>query len=285
VKVRAVSRLRQALVTLLPLLWACGSGEPPRELRLELPGTLTSREPAVVHVRAIAQDGTARATKGDLAFQVAPPELASVSPRGVLVCTRSGEGHVSLTYLGVTGRTKLSCKLAAKLEAPDKLELDLSSGPRDPQVKVLDAAGQELDLPFTITSDRGSVVQAQSGKLVPGRVGNAKLTVRAGQLSKSIDVEVARTLAPEVLPVDQNRRISYSLDAGKYRLSIVLPAPQPVKVDWLGAPYCQYRGDKAEHVVDCTLQSKGSVSFDNPAFLLRGEKTPSIEGITLREVP
>ena len=45
------------------------------------------------------------------------------------------------------------------------------------------------------------------------------------------------------------------------------------------------RGDAAEHHVDCTLQNKGSVSFDNPAFLLRGDKTPSVEGVTLREVP
>jgi hypothetical protein len=58
-----------------------------------------------------------------------------------------------------------------------------------------------------------------------------------------------------------------------------------VKVDWLGAPYCAYRGDAAEHHVDCTLQSRGSVSFDNPAFLSRGDKTPSVEGVTLQEVP
>jgi hypothetical protein len=94
-----------------------------------------------------------------------------------------------------------------------------------------------------------------------------------------------RTLRPEVLPVDQNRRISYSLDAGKYRLSIALPSPHPVRVEWLGAPYCAYRGTGTEHHVDCTLQGKGSVSFDNPAFLLRGDKTPSIDGVTLHEVP
>jgi hypothetical protein len=27
------------------------------------------------------------------------------------------------------------------------------------------------------------------------------------------------------------------------------------------------------------------VSFDNPAFLLRGDKTPSVDGVTLQEVP
>jgi len=87
------------------------------------------------------------------------------------------------------------------------------------------------------------------------------------------------------LPVAQNRRISYSVDAGKYRLSITLPSPHKVSVDWLGAPYCAYRGDGSQHTVDCTMQHHGSVSFDNPAFLLRGDKTPSVEGVTLREVP
>ena len=266
-------------------LLACGKLETPRELRLEVPDVITSKEPVVVHARAFGQDGVAHAPSGDLAYQVAPAELARVDKRGVLTCERSGEGIVSLTISGVTGKAKLACKLAARLEAPEKLSLDVATGETDAPVKVLDAAGKELDLPVSITSDRGGVVQPRAGRVVPLSVGTAKLTVRAGQLSRHVDVEVVRTLKPEVLPVDQNRRISYSLDAGKYRLSIVLPSPHAVKVDWLGAPYCQYRGDKAEHVVDCTMQSKGSVSFDNPAFLLRGEKSPSIEGVTLREVP
>ena len=186
---------------------------------------------------------------------------------------------------GVEGRAKFSCKLAARLEGPDKLTIDASSGETEIPVKVLDAAGQVLDLPLTVTSDLGSVVQARSGRLVPGTVGQAKLTARAGALSKEIGVEVVRTLKPELVPIDQNRRIYYSLDRGKYRLSLTLPTPQQVKVDWVGAPYCAYRGGGSEHRADCTLQSKGGVSFDNPAFLLRGDTTPSLDGVTLREVP
>ena len=273
-----------AMMSLLTLL-GCGKLEAPRELRLEVPEVITSKDPVIVHARAFGPDGVAYAPSGDLAFQVAPPELASVDKRGVLTCQRSGQGSVSLTISGVAAKAKLACKLATRLEAPAKLSLDVAAGEADPRVKVLDAAGQELDLPVSITSDRGSIVQPRAGRLVPLAVGTAKLTVRAGPLSQSIEAEVVRTLKPEVLPVDGNRRISYSLDAGKYRLSIVLPSAHPVRVDWLGAPYCQYRGDRAEHVVDCTLQNKGSVSFDNPAFLLRGELTPSVEGVTLREVP
>lgn len=277
--------IRRAIGLSVMALCGCGKLETPRELRLETPDVITSKDPIVVQARAFGQDGVAHAPSGDLAFQVSPPDLASVDKRGVLICQKSGDGSVSLTISGVMGKAKLACKLVSRLEVPEKLVLDVASGEADPQVRVLDAAGKELDLPISITSDRGAVVQPRAGRLLPLSVGNAKLTARAGQLSRPIEVEVVRTLKPEVLPVDQNRRISYSLDAGKYRLSITLPSPHAVKVDWLGAPYCQYRGDKAEHVVDCTMQSKGSVSFDNPAFLLRGEKTPSIEGVTLREVP
>jgi len=263
----------------------CSKGEPPRELRLEVPDVITSKEPVLLLARAIQQDGTARDPGGELDFKVTPPDLATLGKRGMLSCNRSGEGSIALQVLGVSARAVFACKLAARLDAPAKLTLDAAAGEVPLKVTVLDAASKELDLPVSVTSDRGNVVSSRAGNLVPGAVGTAKLTARAGSLSKQIDVEVVRTLKPEVLPVDQNRRISYSLDAGKYRLSIVLPSSHPVKVDWLGAPYCAYRGAGVEHHVDCTLQGKGSVSFDNPAFLLRGDIAPSIEGVTLREVP
>jgi hypothetical protein len=267
------------------LLPGCNLGEPPQQLRLELPELIISKQPVLLHARAIAQDGTVREASGNLEFKVTPPDLATLAKGGLFSCNRSGEGKVSVTLSGVEGHAKFACKLAARIEAPNKLSLDAAAGEIDAPVKVLDPAGKELDLPISLSSDLGGVVLARSGRLVPGNVGHAKLTARVGELTCQIDVEVVRTLKPEVLPVDQNRRISYSLDAGKYRLSMLLPSPHKVSVDWLGAPYCAYRGTGTEHVAECTLQEKGSVSFDNPAFLLRGDKTPSVEGVTLREVP
>ena len=152
-------------------------------------------------------------------------------------------------------------------------------------MKVLDAAGKELDLPVSLSSDRGNVVQARGGALTPMAVGIAKLTVRAGQIVKSVDVEVVRTLKPELLPVDQNRRIHFSLEPGKYQLELVLTAPHSASIVWLGAPYCGYKGNGMSHVSTCTLQAKGGVSFDSPTFLATGQKTPSLAGVTLLEVP
>lgn len=267
------------------LVLGCGQAEAPRELRLELPELISSREPVVLHARAIQQDGTAREASGRLDYRVAPADLASVGKGGLFTCLRSGDGSVALSLSGVEARAKFSCKLVARLEAPSKLSLDVANGESNGVWKALDAAGNELDLPVTVTSDRGSVVQVRAGRLVPGSVGTATLTLRAGQVTRKLDVEVVRTLKPEVLPIQQNRRISYSLPAGKYRLTLNLAKPARVSVDWLGAPYCAYRGEGAAHSVDCTLQSAGSVSFDNPAFLARGEQTASVEGVTIREVP
>ncbi len=264
---------------------ACGQGTPPRELRVELPEVVTSTDPVIVHTRAVRQDGVAAEVKDKLGYEVAPADLARVGNGGALVCSRSGEGSVSVSLLGVQGRAKLQCKLAARLEGTDRLKLDAATGESDPPWTVVDVAGKPLDLPINVTSERPNVVQVRGGRLVPGAVGKTTLTARAGQVTKQVPVEVVRTLEPEVLPIDQNRRISYSLDAGKYRLTVKLGSPRRVTVDWLGAPYCAYRGDAAEHVAECTLQNKGSVSFDNPAFLLRGDKTPSIDGVTLQEVP
>ena len=265
--------------------FGCQRLDPPRELRLELPELITSKEPVLLHARAIQQDGVARPLTGEQPWQIVPGELANVSKQGMLSCNRSGEGSVSLALGGVTGRAKFACKLAARLDSPEKLSIDAAAGELDLPVKVLDAAGQPLDLPLSVTTDMPNVIIARSGKLVPGKVGKAKLSVRAGQLAKQLEVEVVRTIKPEVVPIDQNRRISYSLEAGKYRLSMNLPAAKRVVVDWLGAPYCAYRGEGSEHRAECTLQHKGGVSFDNPAFLLRGEKSASLEGVTLLEIP
>jgi hypothetical protein len=267
------------------LAGACGGGTPPKELRVELPEVVSSTEPVVIHTRAVQQDGGSAEAKGKLEYRVTPPELAQVRGAGALVCQRSGEGSVAVTLLGVEGRAKLVCKLAARLEGPPRLKLDATAGESDPPWSVVDAAGKPLDLPVSLTSDRANVVQVRGGRLAPAGVGKATLTGRSGAVSQQFSVEVVRTLTPEVLPIDGNRRISYSLDAGKYRLTLKLPRSHSIKVDWLGAPYCAYRADAAEHVAECTLQSKGSVSFDNPAFVLRGDVTPSVEGVTLQEVP
>ena len=62
----------------------CGKGEPPRELRLEVPDVITSKEPVLLQARAVQQDGTARDPGGELDFKVTPADLATLGKRGML---------------------------------------------------------------------------------------------------------------------------------------------------------------------------------------------------------
>ncbi len=266
-------------------LLGCGRGEPLRELRLEVPRVITSRDAVRVQVRAIEADGTPRDAATDLTAQVAPAGLATVNARGWLTCQRSGDGALSVELGGVKGRAEFSCRLVARLEAPDKLVLDAASGEVELPVEVLDDAGKPLDLPVSASSELGSVAQVRSGRLVAGNVGTTKITLRVGSLVRQLGVEVVRTLSPEVVAVGQGRRLHASLAPGKYRLTIRLPAAHEVSVQWPGAPYCDYRAVGEQHRAECTLQGKGGVSYDNPAFLLQGDSQPSRVLVALQEIP
>ena len=75
---RGVSLL--ATVTALFALPAC-KGEPPRELRLELPELITSKEPVLIQARAVQADGTSGAPKSDDQFPSIPEEWRRVVKR------------------------------------------------------------------------------------------------------------------------------------------------------------------------------------------------------------
>src|SRR5262245_11675946 len=81
-------------------LTGCPKADPPRELRLEVPELITSKDPVMLHAKAIQLDGTSRELTGEQPYQVAPADLASFGKGGMLTCARSGEGSVTLTVAG-----------------------------------------------------------------------------------------------------------------------------------------------------------------------------------------
>jgi hypothetical protein len=131
------------------------------------------------------------------------------------------------------------------------------------------------------------VAYPKDGMVVPKTVGTANLTARAGQASVDFKLDVVRKVVVEALPIDANKRIYFSLDAGKYELTVKLHAPKRVNVEWRGAPYCNAASDGLDHVATCVLreQGGGGVVFDNPAYLNDGSKTISLDGVELYEVP
>jgi hypothetical protein len=270
----------------LLVLAACQKLEQPREVSVDFPEVVASGDPVRLIVRITRSDGVRAESDGSHELSVEPPELAALARDGSLRCRRSGDGQVRVKIGSAESARPLKCRLVSRIEHGDIERLEMSGGPVDPKLRVLDAAGRELaDVPVSLTSSATSVIQARGALLLPLKVGRASVLARAGDTTKELKLEVVRRLNPEALPINDNKRIHFSLEAGRYELSIKLPEARKVSVEWRGAPYCGATSTGTEHGSTCTLQGKGGVVFDNPAFLKDGGKTVSTEGVSLYEIP
>jgi hypothetical protein len=267
-------------------LVACEKRELPRDFKLELPELVLSRDPVTVGVKVTSADGVVSVSRDELPLTVEPSTLAQITSRGSLTCQSSGDGTLSLTLGDITRKAALRCRLVEKVDASDVGRVELSSGAFKPKIRVLGKGGAELDgVELVLTSRTSEVLFPRGSQLVPKNVGTAVVLARAGQIAQEFKVDVVRKLTPEALPLDGGRRIHFSLDSGKYELRVVLPAEKRLTMEWRGAPYCNYGATSREHVATCVLRTKGGVVFDNPAFLVSGSNEPSVEGVSLHEVP
>jgi len=261
--------------------------EKPSEIRLELPPQIASRDLVAVSVQALNARGVSKTVTDGADYAVEPPTLGSVNQVGLFKCERSGDGQIRVSIAGVSRSIAAHCRLVARIEAPSLGRVELADGPFKPKLRVLDQAGVELqDVDVSFFSQNSGVVYPKDGQLVPKSVGNATLVARAGQTSAQFTVDIVRKVVVEALPIDQNKRLYFSLEPAKYELQVVLPSPHQVSMEWRGAPFCSASSSGLSHVSVCGLRAKGGgVAFDNPAYLKDGSKTPSVEGVTLYEVP
>jgi hypothetical protein len=287
-----VTRRALAMSASVVLSWlapACDRRDPPSEIRLEMPSVIASRDFVTVAVQALNARGVSSNGADAADFAVDPKDLATVSKPALLKCERSGDGKLSVTIAGVSRSAKVSCRLVDHLDAPDAGRVELTAGPFRPKVRVLDKAGAELsDVDITFFSKNSGVAFPKDGQLVPKSVGTANLVVHAGVASADFKVDVVRKVVVEALPIEQNRKIYFSLEPGKYELKVKLPSPKRVNFEWRGAPYCNTASDGTEHVSTCLMRAQGGggVVFDNPAYLQDStSKVPSLDGVELYEVP
>ncbi len=277
---------RVSIVAAVLALAACSKHDVPRDFKLELSGVIDSTDPAKVAIRAYTTEGITTLSEGEFDFQVNPKDLASVDNHGTLICKRSGDGTVSLT-LGANSRTAaVKCRLVAKIDASDVGRVELVKGLIAPKIRVLGQRGEDLDgVQLLLSSKNPEVLVPQGSQLLPKNVGTATILARAGQVSQTFKVDVIRSLTPEALPLDQNRKVYFSLEPGKYELRVVLPEAKRLSAEWRSAPYCNYAATSKEHVSVCILRAKGGVVFDSPSFLTSGSTDISTAGVAIAEVP
>lgn len=273
-----------SLLVALPL--ACNQGPAPERVLLELPPMVTTTDPARTLVRARFPAQGLVVTPGPHEYEVTPPELATVSPDGSVLCKRSGDAKVVVNIRGVKGEQALHCRLVDRVELGELPLLDVSKGPVALSARALAKDGKELaDVPVVVTSERPSVVRVAGTMLTPLAVGETSIVARAGNAEKKARARAVRTLSVEALPLDGGKRINMSLKEGKYELSVTLKSERTLSVEWRGAPYCAYRATGKTHSASCVMQGKGGVVFDNPAFLEGGATDVSTTGVVLAEVP
>lgn len=275
-----------AMANAAVLLAACSRREIPHDFRLEVADVVASTDPVKVVVRTVDEERRVKTGTDEYPFSVTPEGLAKVNPQGTLTCQRSGDGAVQLT-LGKNSRSApLKCRLVDKVDASNVGRVELTAGPFKPRIRILGKGGQELDgVELLLTSKNTGVLFPRGSELVPKMVGTATVIARAGLVTQEFTVDVVRKVTPEALPLENNRKIFYSLEPGKYELTIKLPTSKRVVTEWRQAPYCNYDKDAVEHVMTCVLRAKGGAVFDNPAYLLSGSTEISTEGVGIFEVP
>ena len=265
----------------------CEQREAPSEIRLEIPSVIASRDVVAVSVQASNAQGVRKLVTDGADYALQPTDLATVSKAGMLKCERSGDGQLTVSIVGVSRSVAVRCRIVDRIEAANVGRVELSAGPFSPKVRVLDKAGAELtDVEVTFFSKNSGVAYPKDGQLVPKSVGTANLVARAGTASAEFKLDVVRKVVVEALPIEQNKKLYFSLEPGKYELKIKLPSPHRMSAEWRGAPFCNATSEGEEHIWVCGLRAKaGGVAFDNPGYLKDGSKTPSLDGVELYEVP
>src|SRR6188768_1200315 len=281
------SRLLGAGAFLALSALGCEAREAPSEIRLEVPSVIASNDLVAVSVQAVSAQGVRKPVTDGADYALSPADLGSVSKAGMLKCERSGDGNVTVSIAGVSKSVAVRCRLVDRIEAANIGRVELNAGPFQPKLRVLDKTGAELsDVELTFFSKNAGVAYPKDGQLVPKSVGTANLVARAGEASAEFKVDVVRKVVVEALPIEQNKKLYFSLEPAKYELKIRLPSPHRVSMEWRGAPFCNATSEGLEHISTCGLRAKaGGVAFDNPAYLKDGSKTPSVDGVELYEVP
>lgn len=269
-----------ALVSLLTIT-AC-DGPPPSRVQVDMPEQVLSKAP----VRALVwqfDDKNARTEAKSPDVSVSPSDLATVSQGSNVVCQKSGDGSVTASVSGVSNTAPLRCRLVDHLEAPDDLgRIEIAGGPVELDVGAYSKDGQRLDdVALSLTTWNSKLLRVEGQKIVPLGVGEAKVRVSAGDAEREFQVRIVRQLKPEPIPIDKDRKLDFTLDPGRYELTIELESEKKLSAEWRRAPYCNYSGTAKVHTMQCLLEVKGGVVFDNPAYLNSGATTVSHDGIRL----
>jgi hypothetical protein len=270
----------------LLLLAACQREPPPDRVRLELPEIVTNRAALRPLVRGHRANTTTTIAAGSYTLASDKPAIASANPDGTVACKKNGEAGITAAVGSVQGRAVLRCRLVGRLEVVELPLFDLAGGPKTLSARAFGPDEQELnDVPILVSPTNRIPLQAKGLELTPLALGTTDIVVRAGDVERRFGTRVVRKLEPAVSAVRGGRRLELALAPGKVEVEVTLKEDKELRMDWRGARSCAYKATGRTHRSTCTLEAKGGVVLDNPAFLESGETTLAKDRIAVWEVP
>lgn len=275
---------RWSCIALATVGAAC-DGPAPARVQLELASPLLGSEPTPATLRLWDDDGVSRTSRDSHDYSSSSPDVASVTKHGVVTCQKSGDATISVTVRGKSAEAKVACRPVASVEVslPDRLVIQ--DGPRKLAVRVLSKDGAELsDVPVTARSSSSKAVRIKGLEVEPAEVGDTTITVQAGAARAETKTRVVRRVDVAPVPIGKGERVSYSLEAGTYEVTVRMKAPRKVKTEWLAARGCDKTTEEAEHRSQCSLQGKSQLIVDNPAYLDGGGGS-EIRGVDVFQIP
>ncbi len=260
-------------------------GTAPARIQLEVPSPLLGDDPTPVTLRLFDDDGVATISRESHAYSSSAEDVATITRQGIVTCKKGGEATLTVNVGGKTADAKLACRPVASLELtlPDRLVIQ--DGVKRLGVRVLGKDGTELsDVPVVARSSNSKAVRIKGLDIEPTDVGDTTITAQAGGVRREGSTKIVRRVDAPPVPLGKGERVSFSLEAGTYEVTLRMKAPRKVKTEWLAARGCDRTAEEAEHRSQCSLQGKSQLIVDNPAFLDGGDGS-RIDGVDVFQIP
>jgi hypothetical protein len=152
---------------------------------------------------------------------------------------------------------------------PVQVSLALNARPAKIAAVAFDSDGERLaDVPVALTSSDPTIVRGDGERLVSVGLGNATVTVSAGDESATAAVEVVEnTLFQKFKLADGSTRMFPVRPPGRYAVHVKVMGDEGgttgVNVSFLGTP-CAAQPEGRVHEITCDFGDEGAVVVTNP---------------------
>jgi len=230
------------------------------------PGLITDKLAVSLRAIVVNRDGR-ELLEIPLAYSVKPAGIADVSQNGYVTCIRSGEAAVEILAGGAVGEVPIKCEIVSRIVLPAEWEHVLGRQPPPFDARPVNADGDVINRPVTLSSSNERVVRIVDGRPEGLEVGTATIIASLEGVVAQRSVRVSRLILSEPLSVGDGERRLLTLQQGSYEVEIKVAeiggGHHGVTMTWVGAR-CANQPERDSHKVECIVDSTATLSIENP---------------------